>query len=234
MVNGIAPDFRAIQLAVIPCGTGNDLARALGFTPDRIQQAYRAAVDPRVEAIDVVRITEDDVGYFINVANGGFGGRIASDVSTLDKQRWGPFAYWMTSMTRLMDLQIYDTELTIDGKRIATTTYGVAIANGRYVGGGFPIAPRALLNDGQIDVTTIPVLPTLELMAAGVNLTLGRDHHDDRLGEYRGQVVHLRSTPAMPFSVDGEPTRRFDAEFEVLGQVLRVALTPETAAIEVR
>ena len=72
------------------------------------------------------------------------------------------------------------------------------------------IAPTALLSDGLMDVTGIPVLPTLYLMAARINFALGRNHHDDRLRTYRTRHAHLRAVPDMPFSVDGEPTRAIE------------------------
>ena len=106
--------------------------------------------------------------------------------------------------------------------RLRLRLSGVAVANGRFVGGGFPIAPYALLNNGFMDVTTVPVLPTIELMAAGMNFLLTRDHRNDRVRTYRVKRLHLVSEPPMPFSVDGEPIRPFDATFEVMPAALRI------------
>ncbi len=44
---------------------------------------------------------------------------------------------------------------------------------------------------------------------------------------FRTSYVKLEATPEMPFSIDGEPTRRFDATFEVLPRVLRVVVGDE-------
>ncbi len=222
-VNGIAPHFEAIELAILPFGTGNDLARSLGIGADAIDQACEAAFGFRTERIDVIRVEADgETSWCANVAHGGLGGRVAADVQTPDKQRWGSLAYWMTSVSRMIDLQEFEIRLELDQQQINTRTVGVAVANGRYVGGGFPISPRAFLNDGLLDVTTVPVLPPVELMAAGLNFSLGREYREDRIRHYRSRRVHLSAVPAMSFSVDGEVVRPFDATFEVVPQSLRV------------
>ncbi|NNM31212.1 MAG: diacylglycerol kinase family lipid kinase, partial [Akkermansiaceae bacterium] len=211
VINGIAPDFDRAELAILPCGTGNDLARTLGFGPDRMAQASAAVLDARAEPLDLIRITSGpDTHYCVNVANGGFGGRVANDVARADKQRWGSLAYWMTSVSRLVDLAGFEVELAIDDRTLALEAFGVAVANGRFVGGGFPIAPRASLHDGLLDVTVVPVLPPLELMTAGLNFTLGRDDREDRIRRYQGRRVQFRAESEMPFSIDGEPTGRLD------------------------
>ncbi len=231
-VQGIAPDFDRIELAVLPFGTGNDLARSLGFTPDQMEDAYEAAFAGRTEPIDLIKITEvDAVQYCINVANGGFGGRVAMDIQSVDKSRWGPMAYWITSASRLIDLQQYDVRLEVDGAVKRFPALGVAIANGRYVGGGFPIAPKALLNDGLMDVTVIPVLPTFELMAAGLNFTLNPDAPGSRISTFQARKVRLDATPELPFSVDGEPIRHLTATCEVLPAQLRVVIADSAPAL---
>ncbi len=224
-INGIAPHFDAVELGVLPFGTGNDLARSLGILPEDMEAACRFAFGPHVAAIDVVKVSSDHgKSYCVNAANGGVGGRVSIDVRAEDKQRWGPMAYWMTSLSRLIDLQEFSVSMQLDDHTMDFTTLGLAVANGRYVGGGFPIAPRALLNDGLLDVTVLPVLPMFELMAAGLNFTLGREHRDARVQHYRARRVRIHAEPDMPFSIDGETVVRMDATFEALPLALRVVV----------
>ena len=96
------------------------------------------------------------------------------------------------------------------------------VTNGIYVGGGFAIAPSAKLDDGLLNITAIPVLPVLELLAEGLNFALSGTLYPSSLLTFQARRVHVQSTPNMPFSFDGEPSLHVDAVFEVLPQALRI------------
>lgn len=223
-VNGLAPEFGTIELAILPFGTGNDLARSLGLLAEDMALLSQRIFEAPSHAIDVGRISSGGSQlHFINVANGGIGGRVAIDIAQEDKRRWGAMAYWLSSVTRLIDMQVFDIELQIDDSHIVIeSAYGVAVANGRFVGGGFAIAPTARLDDGLLDITVIPAMPTVELMAAGLNFTLGRNTPADPIRSYYGRRIDIRAIPDMPFSIDGEAVQRLESTFEVLPQALRV------------
>jgi len=228
VINGIAPHFDAVELAILPLGTGNDFARVLGLDPENPDRSCIRALSKHTEPVDLIQISSgEDTSYCVNVANGGMAGRIAQDIKPEDKKRWGPMAYWVTSISRLIDLQPFRVTLELDGSAQQKETLCIAVANGRYVGGGFPIAPYAMINDGFLDITVIPVLPLFELMAAGLNFTLAREQREDRIRHYKAKKVRLISDPYMPFSVDGELAQRIDSTFEVVPSALRVVVGPD-------
>ncbi len=230
-LNTLAPEFSRTELAILPLGTGNDLARSLGINTDDCEIAWRQVTESQTVALDVVRVLNGTETYFMNAANGGLGGKVAADVNSDDKRRWGPFAYWMTAVSWLVELPEFQIQLELDQETVDLKSHGLAIANGRFIGGGFPIAPTAWLNDGLLDITAIPVLPTLELLAAGLDFRLGRNHREVGVQTYRSRRVRVRGVPEIPFSVDGEPTKTLEAVFEVLPRAVRFAIGDSPVAV---
>lgn len=230
-VDAVARDFAQAELAILPLGTGNDLARSIGVPLDNLEAALSLAFSGDAVLIDVVRVFDGKTTFLINAASAGFGGQVAAGIKFEDKARWGAFAYWMTAVTELVNLPQFDVHLELDGRAVDSRVYGLTIANGRYLGGGFPIARQAFVNDGLLDVTVIPVLPALDLLAAGLNYMVGSSSGGDRLLNYRARRVHVTSTPEMLFSIDGDPVREVDATFEVLPRTVRVVTGPHAPAI---
>lgn len=229
VINAIAPRFHEIELALLPFGTGNDLARSLDIPLDDMDEAVRLAFRADAVPIDLGHVEGERETYFINAASGGVGGTVASDIASAEKVRWGAFAYWRTAITKLAQLSEFQVQVQFDETPIQLPLYGLVVANGRFVGGGFEIAPRARLNDGLLDITTIPVLPPTELLTAGLNFGLQRFEQAPSIKFYRARRIVISSNPAIPFSVDGEPMRTYNASFEVVPNALRVVVGPEAS-----
>jgi diacylglycerol kinase (ATP) len=232
VVNALGPGLSEFELAILPLGTGNDLARSVGVPVDSLQRAWSVAVEGEVTPMDVVRTSNGRSSYLVNAATAGFGGKVSTDVQSEDKNRWGALAYWITAFSRFVELEEFQLRLDLDDRSISLPTYGLAIANGRYVGGGFPVAPEAWVDDGMLDITTIPVLPTLDLLAVGIDFMLGTHHAANTVSTYRSSFVRIHAEPDMPFSLDGEPTRSFDATFETLPRALRLVKGPDAVAVQ--
>lgn len=224
VVNGLADDLERIELGLLPLGTGNDFARSLDLPLDQLDAAVAIALGDHLRAVDLLRVTNGRSFYAVNAASGGMAGKVAADVLDVDKAQWGAFAYWMTALSELVDLQATDLQIDIDDQRHNLKVYGVVIANGRYVGGGFPIAPGTTLYDGKLSIVIIPELPALDLLSAGLNFALGRTATSDPIKIFEATRVHFTSNPDMHFSIDGEPTREMEATFEVVPAAIRMAV----------
>lgn len=234
VVGAMAAHFGRADLAILPLGTGNDLARSVGIPLDNLEAALSLAFTGDSVPIDVVRVFDGQTTYLVNAASAGFGGQVSAGINPIDKARWGASAYWMTAIAELVNLPQFDVHVELDDQTFDSRVYGLTIANGRYLGGGFPIAREAFVNDGLLDVTVIPVLPALELLAAGLNYMVGIASGGDRLQNFRSRRVHVTSTPEMLFSIDGDPIREVEATFEVLPRALRVVAGGQAPAIDSR
>jgi diacylglycerol kinase (ATP) len=230
VVNGLAADFSRARLGVIPLGTGNDFARSINVPPD-IDAAVELLVAGATQALDVVRVSSDHVRYFINVSAGGFSGLVDEKLTEEMKRTWGPLAYLRSALEALPDLSEYHTLLVFDDDQpLEIQAFNVVVANARFVAGGIPIAPAAVLDDGLADVLIVPAasMPQLAMLVPEI---LAGKHLDSELITFRrARKLAIESHPGMWFNADGELVGNEPACFEVLPRALRVVVGPNGAA----
>ena len=235
------------EIVVIPCGTGNDFARSLGTSLTDLDAACLQPHFGRSHDVDLIEIHDresDRTRWCLNAASGGVGGAITARLQATDKRLWGAFAYWIGLIGELVDLHGYQVrlEMTSDASSKIQIeefeAFALIVANGRFVGGGYPIAPDALIDDGLLDLTVVPTLPTLDLLAAGLATATGHLEHTPSIRRYRLRELRIQAAPRLPFSIDGEPTESLDANFKVHPGALRVrvgadapGLNPNTSRI---
>ena len=223
-INLIAPHFTDIEIGVVPCGTGNDFARSIGAREDHLKRLCTDENFGQLAWVDLFRVHQPSVQYCLNAATGGLGGEVTSQIHEVDKKRWGGFAYWLSALGKLTDLHAFEIELSCDKHRLEMPAYGVIVSNGRFIGGGFPISPGAKLDDGMLDVTVIPVLPTLDLLAAGLHFAIGLPEMSAKIQHHRAHRVKIKSAPPMSFSLDGENTAPMEATFETVTQAIKLVV----------
>lgn len=214
-----------ITLGIVPSGTGNDFARALGL-PARRRPATRRAIGS-YRAIDLLRIALDDgsTAWAATVVTSGFSGRVNQTANERSFPR-GQLKYTVASFTELgrlasfpMTLRSQDDDEDLAALSGACTL--LAIANTRYFGGGMAIAPTADPTDGLFDVTIVGDVPAWQLAAVLPTVFVGQHvrHPEVRCG--RG--ANARVGQPEDVWADGELIGRGPFSVEVVGGALRVA-----------
>ncbi len=239
VVNGLAPDPGRVRLALLPMGTGNDFARALGLSPDP-GAALEALLEGAVHVVDAARLdtrgggpgAESASRWFANATVTGLAGRVARRAHRGRKRRWGSLAYRMAALPALAGARPVRTELVLEGpggeECLELTAHAVAVTNGPYAGGGVRVAPGARIDDGLLDVVVVPDLGGRELFVAVLRLLVGLED-GGRFLRRRARRVRLATAGRAWLNADGEDLAGSEAAIEVVPGALRVVTAPAPA-----
>ncbi len=234
VVNGFFDGEAAIaptaSFGIVPAGTGGDFIKTLGIPRDTFAAA--AALKTPARTIDVgrLRYLADDgtpkVRHFINIASFGIGGLVDRYVNDSSKAFGGTVSFALATLKAGAQYKNARVRLILDGGTPKEgKIYNVAVANGRYFGGGMKIAPDAAVDDGWFDVVTLGDFGFTDLILRGLDIYTGK-----HLANPKVTVARARKVEAVPvdgagpvlLDVDGEAPGRLPATFELLAGALKV------------
>ena len=212
-VNALA--MTPVVLGIVPIGTGNDGARALGL-PMVTSGAIEAALQPAVDT-DAIR-TEH--GWALTVATVGFGVGVNKRANRL---RWprGAAVYKRATLEELPGLRPLPLTLSVDGVSHEVSVTLIAVGNGAYFGGNMMICPDADPSDGLLDVSVVGKLGRIELLRFFPTVFTGTHLTHPQVSTHRGRVIKL-SGPAELWA-DGEPMGLLPVTLEAIPGALRIA-----------
>ena len=207
-------------MAVIPCGSGNGLARCLHL-PLKTSEAIRLLRQGKIERIDTATVNGE---LFLSVAGIGLDAQTADDFARDPRRGFIPYAHYATN--NYFHLKPETVHITFDGSKTLTCSpMLVTFANSNQYGYNAVIAPHASLQDGLLD-TCILSRPPLPVIPAFVGMLM--HGHLDRsryLTEIQSAHITVERPSAGVVNIDGEPVMMEAAlHVQVLPQSLRVVV----------
>ncbi len=221
------------RLAYVPIGTGGDWQRTLAL-PDTPPGTAKAITEGDTAVIDVgrVKLTAGDgrkrERLFVNLTSFGMGGDVSIAAKETPLTRLGgKAAFFYATFQVFLRYRGKRVRLWLDDRStpIELTVTNVAVGNGRYHGGGMHPCPRAKLDDGLLEVTTIERLGMLELIRDLRILYSDDVYRHSKVEHYRVRRLRAESDEAVFAEVDGEALGGLPLEADILPAALRL-VTP--------
>ena len=212
VANAIIKAGSKARLCIVASGTGNDFAKTLDIPANDIDQMAKLAVSGPDLLIDVGRIEDK---YFLNIAGFGFDIAVLEDIENI----WwlkGVFLYKYAAIKQLFTYKGLPIGIKSPARQRESKAHlMVIVANAKFFGGTFTIAPDADLTDGLLDA--IAILDASPLQRAKLFDAVGKGTHMKHSSVVVEQSAAFTLTfPAPPaFETDGEYNRAKSAVVEI-------------------
>lgn len=202
-------------LAIIPCGSGNGLARHLHIPLDPIRA---------IELINQCTIREMDYGIinqhpFFCTCGVGFDAFISQKFAKARMR--GPLTYIENVLTNGLKYnpETYEIDIIGEGEEHSTQkAFLIACGNASQYGNNFYITPGASVRDGLLDVTIIHPFTVIDAPQVALHLWGGTIESSSHFSTFRCKslVIHRQSSGVIHF--DGDPIQS--------GPEVRVGIVP--------
>jgi diacylglycerol kinase (ATP) len=221
-----------VVLGLLPTGTANDLARTLQV-PGDLAGACATVVHGKVVDVDLGIVGED---HFVNVASVGLSVGVTEALSPSLKRRVGSLAYPIAAVQAYRRHRPFRARLEFpDGDHEPVELddlLQVAVANGRFYGGGNVVAPEAGIDDQLLDVYAIPRGTARQRLQVARHFVSGAFTERDHVLHLTTRAVRLSTRPELPVNVDGELSTSTPVLFGLLRNGLKVLVPQGSQAAE--
>lgn len=207
-----------VALAIVPTGSGNGLARALGLP----MNSTKAAVIASEGEIDQIDCCSANGLPFFCTCGIGFDAEVSAAFAEAPFR--GFLSYAKTSIERYINYKPSKYIIEMEGlEPIETEAFVVAAANASQYGNNAHIAPRASMTDGKVDIVILRPFSHLELAQVTLQLFSKKLEENANQSSYQTtRAVFLRELPGA-VHLDGEPTEMPERiEIEVYPKAIRV------------
>ena len=199
ILNGIE-DFDNVTLGILPCGTGNDFVKASGH-PANVKDALDVVLKNNVGHLDYIQLGDRRC---LNVLGAGMDVDVLLKYAAM-KAFHGKFKYYASLLYTLAHTRWHKLRFTLDdGEPMERSTFMIGIGNGKCIGGGMPICPNGIPDDGKLDVVIVNEMKKRRIPPMLLKFLKGKHVEDKTVEEFRTDRVIIEALDDSRFELDGE------------------------------
>ncbi|WP_379970912.1 diacylglycerol kinase [Ectobacillus sp. sgz5001026] len=223
VVNGLVGPGKRPKFGILPVGTTNDFARAIGVSRS-IEEATDIICQGHSIPLDIGRANDK---YFINIAGGGRITEVTYEVPSKLKTMLGQLAYYLKGIEMLPSLHPTYVEIEYDGKVLCEEITLFLITNTNSVGGFEKLAPEASINDGMFDLLILKKGTLADLIKAASQAVRGEHLNNPQILYTQANRIKVNTPDKLMINLDGEYGGDTPMEFENLYHYLDVFIPRE-------
>ncbi len=208
VVNGLMTaqtEGKSAVLGIIPVGSGNDFAFALGIPNDVPLACDILKTNGKTRTVDVARVVVDDkIWYYANNVGIGFDGEVVVDIH--EKRRFSGFLMYLWSVFRVISSGRWplQMEVALNDAQFKNSVTLITVANGMRSGGGFLLTPDAKVDDGQLDICYVGGLSKLGVLNLLPRTINGSHVRQKSVVTERSDSITVHVPSGSPAHIDGE------------------------------
>lgn len=230
VVNGLRKNDQSTALGIVPLGTVNNFAKALGIPNDPLE-AIEVFSDAQIVPIDTGRINDT---YFVSSVSAGPIPETVQHVDSEMKTTFGPLAYFIQGVKALDQETVYPFTLLFDGKEVKEQYSLMIIALSNSVAGIQNFIPEATIEDGKLYFLGLKETNLHQKLVLVPKLFQNHADYSDQVDMIpfnKGQI-RLDKENDLKTTIDGEVGLSFPAEVEVFPHSLNVLIPAESTVVE--
>lgn len=222
----LASRHQRAAFGVIPLGTGNDVANALGVTNETTGTTALRRGETR--ALDVIELHchvqgRPVVRHALLFAGVGIITESLRHTTHTVKRLFGQrLAYPVGVLRALWRYRVRPMRVVCDGRLFERPFLVAAINNSERIGGGMKLAPGARMDDGELNVNVVEALGRWEIIRQLHRACRGTHTTHPGVDYFPARVMSVEAEPPIEVAADGEVVGETPARFEVRAKALRV------------
>lgn len=217
VLNGIE-NFENVTLGFVPCGTGNDFIAASKH-PQKVKQAMELILKGNEQYIDFIQLEDRRC---LNILGAGMDVDVLLKYAEM-KPFHGKVKYYASLIYTLIHTKWHKLRITIDDKEpMERSTFMIGIGNGRSIGGGMPICPNGIVDDGKLDIVIVNEMKRALIPFRLLGFLTGKHVKKSYTEEYEGKHVKIEILDDSQFEADGEVFKSDGIDCHIVTNTLKV------------